>query len=275
MSFDSIHPAGIFAGTFLLLLVAIELGFRLGCAIHRKRMTEKESPVAAIAGTVLGLAGFLLAFTFGIVWGRYDDRRDLILTEANVIGTAWLRTNFLPEPERTESRKLMQDYLALRVQVAQMPHYDLDQMAEPLSETSRIQERLWDIAVENGLKDVQSEVSALYVEAINDLIDIHSLRTAAGTKARVPLGIWILLSGVTVLGMGALGYQTGIAESSASKSRPVLALAFAMVIGVIAALDRPVSQLITVRQDPLIELYESFKADSDSPTSTPDSQEGP
>ena len=36
---------------------------------------EKESPVSAIAGSILGLAAFMLAFTFGIVWERHDLKR--------------------------------------------------------------------------------------------------------------------------------------------------------------------------------------------------------
>jgi len=86
---DTIPIWIFFAATALLVAVAIELGFRLGRAAHRSSDEEKESPVSAIAGTILGLLAFILAFTFGIVSNRYDARKELVRDEANAIRTAY------------------------------------------------------------------------------------------------------------------------------------------------------------------------------------------
>ena len=49
-----------------------------------------------IAGAILALATFMLAFTFGIVADRYDTKKGLVREDANAIRTAWQRSDFLP-----------------------------------------------------------------------------------------------------------------------------------------------------------------------------------
>ena len=73
----------LFVGTILLVIGSIELGYRLGRNVRRKSEDEKESPVSAIAGSVLGLVAFMLAFTFSIVTERYETRKGLVREEAN------------------------------------------------------------------------------------------------------------------------------------------------------------------------------------------------
>ena len=63
----------------------------------------------------IGLLAFLLAFTIGMAAARYDTRKQMVLQEANAIGTAYLRANFLPEPQRGDVRNALRAYSALRV----------------------------------------------------------------------------------------------------------------------------------------------------------------
>ena len=109
---------------------------------------------------------------------------------------------------------------------------------------------------------MNSDVAALYIDALNEVIGIHALRVAIGIQARVPGAIWLVLYGVTILGMMGVGYQTGIAGSKRSKAGPILALSFAMVFALIAALDHPASGVITVSQQPLIDLRDSMGTDA-------------
>ncbi len=81
-----------------------------------------------------------------------------------------------------------------------------------------------------------------------------------GIQARVPGGIWLVLCGITMLGMMGVGYQTGIAGSKRSMARPILAFSFAMMIALIALLDNPESSFIKVSQQPLIDLRDSIKS---------------
>src|SRR5262249_1116038 len=91
----------------LIVMLSLEMGYRMGHRSHRKSEDEKESSVSAVAGSVLGLLAFMLAFTFSIVSERFEARKGLVREEANSIGTTYLRTDFLAEPDRTESKTLL------------------------------------------------------------------------------------------------------------------------------------------------------------------------
>ena len=105
--------------TLVLVLLAIEAGSRLGRAARVKSVEEKEAPVSAITGTILALLAFIMAFTFGIVSDRYDTRKAPVREEAGAIRTAWLRSDFLPEPDRSEASRLLKGYVDSRVSAVQ------------------------------------------------------------------------------------------------------------------------------------------------------------
>lgn len=257
---DIIPIWALFIGTIVLVMASIEAGYLLGSVAHRRSPEETESPVSAMAGAILGLTAFILAFTFGIVTDRYDARKGLVREEANAIGTAALRADFLPEPDRDEAKALFKEYLELRVEFAQSRNIEQERVDNLMSETKKIQVRLWDMAVANARKDMNSDVAALYIDSVNQVIDIHALRVALGIQARVPAAIWLVLYALTILGMMGVGYQTGIAGSKRSMARPILALSFALVFLVIAALDRPDTGFIKVTQQPLIDLRDSMES---------------
>ena len=82
MSMDAIPIGVLFAATIIIVVIAIEAGYRLGNAARRRSEREKEPPVSAIAAAILGLVAFIMAFTFGIVSDRYDARKALVRDEA-------------------------------------------------------------------------------------------------------------------------------------------------------------------------------------------------
>jgi hypothetical protein len=254
----------LFGATVVVIVLAIEAGFRLGSSIHRKSEDEKESPVSAIAGSVLGLLAFILAFTFAIVSDRYDARKELVREEANAIRTAFLRSDFLPEPDRGAAANLLRRYLEVRL--AATESLDLEQVNAAVAESARIQKALWDMAVANARKDMNSDVAALYIESLNEVINVNAMRVAVSLQTRVPLGIWVVLYALIIFGMAAVGYQTGIAGSRRTWAVSVLAVSFSLVIALIAALDHPHSGYVTVSQQPLTDLRAAMGAGSDGAT---------
>jgi hypothetical protein len=262
MSIDTVPLWVIFIGIVLIVLVSLEGGFRLGQFAHRRSEDEKESPVSVISGSILGLGAFVLAFTFGIVANRFDHRRELVREEANAIRTAWLRSDFLPELDRANAKETLRGYLDERLAFAQS---DLDpQRVQGLrAAAARCHGRLWEIAVANARNDMNSDVAALYIESLNEVFSIHALRISVGLQSRIPIAIWLMLLVVTALGMISLGYQTGIAGSKRSFAQPILAVSFALVIALIAELDRPDAGYIRVTQQPLVNLQSWMAEHSD------------
>ena len=256
MTLDAIPVVALFVTTILIVMLPMEGGYRLGRMAHRRSKQEKESPVSTIAGAVLALLAFMLAFTFGIASNRFDARKELVREEANKIRIAWLQSDILPEPDRAESKGLLQDYVKARVELVQSPNSE--RVKSVLSQAERVQGRLWEIAVTNARKDMNSDVMALYMESLTEVIAIHALRVAVGIQGRIPEGIWLTLMALTILGMIGVGYQAGIAGSKRTFAMPLLAIAFASVIATIAALDRPIGGF-AVSQQPLIDLLSSIQ----------------
>jgi len=263
MNLDFIPVWIWFVGTIAIILLSVEAGFALGNRAARST-DEKESPAAAMGGAVLGLVAFMLAFTFSIASGRFDTRKELVREDANAIRTAYLRADFLVGTEQEEVKRLLREYVDVRVAFAQTK--DLKKLQEFLATTLDIQRRLWKYAVANGRKDLNSDIGALFLESINEVINLHALRMAVAVEARIPLGIWITLYALTVLGMMAMGYQAAIAASKRSRGSLILAVSFALVITLIAGLDRPDTPFVTVTQKPLIDVQSWLKSTADHPS---------
>jgi hypothetical protein len=253
MNVDPLPIWAVFAMTVLVVLFSLDVGYRWGQITRQRSTDEKESPTSAFAGAVLGLVAFILAFTFGIVSNRFDARKGFVREDANAIRTAYHRSDFLPEPDRTEAKALLRQYLAVRLAFAQGGSITPDGVQDFLTEVEGIQGRLWEMAVANARQDMNSDVAALYIESLNDVIDVHAMRLAVGVQERLALGIWCVLGGLTILGMLGMGYFAGMAGSKRSMEMFLMALAFAMVIAMVASLDRP-GGFFKVTQQPLIDL---------------------
>jgi hypothetical protein len=249
MFYDSIPLLIVFLISTAIIVGAVEVGFRLGDAAHRRSEDEKESPVSAITGTILGLLAFILAFTFAIASDRYDARKVLVREEADAIRTAYTRADFLPQPDRGQAQELLSRYLNERLDAIQSE--DLARLAVAMADAVQIQHQLWDMAVLRVNEGFNTDIAALYAESLNTLTDLHAQRVTLGLQARMPPGIWLFLLALLSIGMLAVGYQTAISGSRRSWAALILAVSFSLVIVLIAALDRPQSSMIPVSQQPL------------------------
>lgn len=259
MIIDTVPVWALFLVMSALVLISVEVGFRLGRTVRKKTETELESPVSAIAGVILGLQAFMLAFTFGIVSDRYETKKGLVREESNVLRTAWHRADFLQEADRGRSKTIMKAYIDERVMVGLARDADLAQRS--LASALKMQKDLWAIAVANGKLDMNSDIGALYVESINEIENLHATRVGVGLNARIPTGIWVVLIALLIAGMIAVGYHTAIAESRRSRVTPVLAISFALVVALIASLDHPGDALMPVSQQPLVNVQSEMAAD--------------
>ena len=101
---------------FAVIGGASALGVLAGRYLRRHAETYRE-PIGALQGALLGVVGLILAFGLSLAVGRYQDRRADVVTDANTIGTAYLRAQTIAEPQRSRSLALLRAYndLAIRV----------------------------------------------------------------------------------------------------------------------------------------------------------------
>jgi len=243
----------IYLLTIGLGLLAEELGFRLGKYWKERHPDEQESHIGAMIAATLGLWAFLLAFLVGIATDRFDARRALVVEEANSIGTTYLRAGYLPEPYASQSRVLLREYAGERLKLVELPTYPA---ARQRSE--EIHPLLWAIAQELVATQPPTEVLALYIDSLNQTIDLHTSRVTALTTARIPFTIYIGMYLVAMLGLFLLGFQSGFYGKRNLIVTLVLILIFSSVMLLIIDLDRSWGGFLRVNQQPMIDLINSF-----------------
>ena len=168
---DGLPLWALYIITIAIVLISAEAGWRLGNRRRQRPDHEENAPVGAVVGATIGLLAFLLAFTFGMAASRYDTRKQLVLQEANAIGTTYLRADFLQEPQRSNIRNLLREYAALRVQgvtVLMTP--------EAMAQSGALHDRLWADAVAVGTQSPNSIVGGLFIQALNEMIDLDETR---------------------------------------------------------------------------------------------------
>ncbi|MFO0876082.1 MAG: hypothetical protein U0840_01815 [Gemmataceae bacterium] len=241
--------------TLVLVVISIEVGYRMGKRRRRQGSPEADSAVGSMVGAIVGLLAFLLAFTFGLAASRYDSRRQIFLDEVNAIGTAYLRTDFLPPPHQEQTRDLLRRYVENRLAV--MNYTNLQQV---LHESENLHTALWAQTAAVSNKDPRSIPIGLFISSINELIDLHTKRAVTiSLQARIPVVMWAVLYGITILAMSAMGYHMGLVNRQRSLLVPVFALTFSSVIFLIADLDRPHAGTIRVSQKPMIALLNTMQ----------------
>ncbi len=236
--------------TVAVVLASVAGGHRLGRRVRGREADETEGPAGISVGSNFALLAFILAFTFNMTASRFDARKSLLLEEVNAIGTTYLRTDFLSEPARSTSQKLLREYIDLRVQAAT----DVHQLEQAVVDSEIIHKKLWALLVELTHQDHNPELLSLYTIALNDVIDYHAKRLTVGTRYQIPGVIWLALFFVTMLATGAMGYQFGLTEARSRTMVMVLSLSFSAVIILIADLDRSAEGLLRLNQAPMFEL---------------------
>lgn len=233
---------------FVANLLLSEGGFRVGRLRARRASKEGDVAVETSVSAELLLLAFLLAFSFGIVASRFDHRRQIVLEEANAVGTTFLRAATLPVAQGEAVRRLLRDYVDVRLGGTTGGPID-----HILRRSEAIHAQLWTEAVAAAAQDPRSVPIGLFIQSLNELIDLHSTRLMFALRSRLPPPVWIVLFTVGLLSFFTMGYQAGLTRSR-SPSAIVVAFTFGAAIWLVADLDRPGEGFLRVSQVPLIEV---------------------
>ena len=133
-------------------------------------------------------------------------------------------------------------------------------MDEAVIRSEELHELLWVQAIQAAEKQ-PGPITSLYVQSLNETIDMHSVRVHAGLRSRIPTVIWIGLLALAMLSMASVGYQSGLSATRRSPAMTGMVLAFAGVLLLIADLDRSQDGFLRVTQHALIDLQTSMKAE--------------
>jgi hypothetical protein len=235
-----------------ILLLAAEAGFHLGKHVQNRWPDKSEAGVGAMVGAALALLGFLLAFVASIATGNFNQRRQLVIAEANAIGTTYLRAGYLAEPYGTETRDLLHEYVGLRLKAI-----DPAVTQSAIVRSEQIHDELWLIAQELA-RENPSPTIALYLTSLNQVIDLHSERTNAELGFRVPAIIVLGLYLVAVMTMFLIGMFDSYRDKHNLIALIMMVLIISVVFWVIIDLDRSNVGFFQVPQKALIDLQEKL-----------------
>ena len=239
----------------VIMFGATGIGLYAGHRLSHHKETLRE-PFGVVQAALLTLVGLLLAFTLAMAVTRYEARRAAVVEDANTIGTAYLRAQTLPEPMRSASLRDYPAYADASLSLSRsVPGSGSAKSA--IAAESVIQRNLWRIA---GLSlDARPTDSAprLYVESLNEMIDMQTTRVAA-INNRVPTAISL------VVVLGAAVALALMAVYLAMFSRGVITVMLAaglltLLLFVTFDLDRPARGFITVPDTPLVGLRASME----------------
>lgn len=192
---------GLIAG----IIVMLELGYRVGVKSRSQTPDGLHQGLGGIEAAIFGLLGLLLAFTFSGASARFENRRQLIISETNAIGTACLRLDLLTDADRDALRQLLKEYADARIAFHRVVREGADHAAE-LQRVEAIQKQIWTRAGTAVRRPLDVPAAQLLIPALNEMFDLATARTAS-LEIHAPPVIILLLFALVLLSSTLAGYS--------------------------------------------------------------------
>ncbi|MFO1020116.1 MAG: hypothetical protein U0903_05395 [Planctomycetales bacterium] len=240
---------------FGLMILAPIFGYGCGLRVRARRPDHKDhAQLGTIQGAVLGLLALILGFSFASAAGRFIDRQDFIVQEANAIGTAYLRADLLEEPFRSNYRELLRQYTASRIKLLQT--LDIKAVDFVIRESTDLHPKMWQVAVDGVKKTTHYDVTVL--SPLNEVIDLHTSHLAI-MRRHIPPLVVILLIVNAIIALMLVGYGNGLAGKPSTVLTTGLTFLIFSVLWITVDLDYPRLGILRIGHQPMIELQQSLK----------------
>jgi len=240
---------GLIAG----VAVAHELGFWLGSQIHGADAAF-DRELALVRASTAAVVAFLVGFAFSGAATRFTARADVIVQEANALGTAYLRADTIAEPQRGDLKAALKEYTADRVKLLSRDQHD---HIEPLlAKVSGLHDRMWNAAIK-ATRD-NAPLMALVLPPINEVIDLHSTHLAMARR-RLPPPLMVALMGTAAIGVGLMGFGNGREGRRFSLLDSVYGVVLAIALWMTIDLDYPSIGTIGLSNRSFVETLAAMK----------------
>jgi hypothetical protein len=225
-----------------IMVVCMRWGHRM------KKKKVKQDPLfkpeegSAIEGSLLGLLALLLAFTFSMAAERFEERRKVVIEEANDIASAIHNADLYSDGVKKEIRNYLQQYVEARIDYFEARR-DQEKIAAALIKTSSLQDKLFSVAIDDARnKEVLTRAQLMMpvLQAMDENVSVReNLRLAT-----VPVLVYLLL----LLLCFTASFMVGYKQPEKKLDRIMMWIFIVMTslaIYLIVDLDRPRSGLIT------------------------------
>jgi hypothetical protein len=251
----------LFILTLCIGLTAAECGVWVVKRREKKGVKDKEASVGSLVGALLALLAFMLGFTFSITASRYSERKHLVVDQAKYIGTCYLRTSLIPEKQKQETRRLLNQYIDLLVDATNAPV-----MEKNNDRLEALQLEIWKQTASLKDENMDSPLRSLYVSSVNQVFDIFGERRAVVLTFRIPSAIWVALFLLYIFCLFVVGLEISSYKTRRSLNVPIMTAAFSLIVVLIAAMDASRKKgHFTVTQQPLVEVQQMIRENQSLP----------
>jgi hypothetical protein len=245
---------------FVLALGLVTLWFsaKIGTFFRKRRGNPEESErddFDVVVAATMTLLGLIIGFSFSMASSRYDQRKNLEESEANAIGTEYVRADFLPAADAARVRTLLRSYLDQRVLFYETR--DARQLRQIAAATAQLETDLWS-TVQAPAAAHPTPVIAIAVTGMNDVLNSKGYTQAAWLN-RIPIATWGLMIAIAICCNLLIGYGTRRGKAKAALIL-VLPLIVSISFALIANIDSPRGGMVRVHPQNLASLSESFHA---------------
>jgi len=250
---------GLSIALFAGMMLCLDAGFRIGRQSAAKDPAQSHEGVGAIEAAIFALLGLLLGFTFAGATSRLDARRQLIISEANAIGTAYLRLDLVPTNEQAELRGLFRNYIDSRLRAYEkLP--DRRAFDSELEMATQTQQQIWARSVIAAKADNSQNVARLLLPALNEMIDVTTARSVV-LNTHLPGLIFALLIAIALLSALVAGYALGQRKNRTLLHMLLYAAVISMSIYAVLDLEYPRFGLIHLERADrvLVQLRDSIR----------------
>lgn len=245
---------------YLLSVVALLGASALGRLIGARRFAAVDATHRHLVGSVdtalFTVLALMVGFTFAMALARFDARRDAVLQEANAIGTTVLRAELLPSPQDAAAGDLLRQYAATRLALAREAD-SLDRHPDVIAQSRRLQGALWGIAKATMASESGAESVSLFVQSLNPMIELQEARLTV-ERNQVPDAVVLLQYIIALVAMGYTGYTVGLSGVRTLVPNALVGILVATIIGLVVDIDFPGNGLVTVSQQPMLDLAASM-----------------
>lgn len=236
------HPVALFGVLLTAFLVVVRIGCQFALRLYTNGKEELHEEIVAARDAISVLLSLLLAFTLAMVLTRYDSRKQLIVDEANAIGTTRSRAQMLAEPSRSEILVLLQKYLEARMRFSDAG-LDQEKLKVSFSQANALLEEMWQKSVAVAQQS-PTPITSIFLQSLNETTDLSEKRLAA-LENRVPIVLWLVLIFMSTLTCLLVGCSF---RRSTFLVIFVWPLMISIVLALSADLDSPRTGLIQIGQ---------------------------
>ncbi len=245
------RPLLFFIVTLILFIGSTTAGVL--ARLHGHKLTSAErAEFDLVRNAMMTLFGLLIGFAIAMAVSRYDLRKSLEESEANAIGTEYLRLDFIPVEAASRARALMRTYVNERI--AYYAILDPDELTKNAADTANTMTALW-AAIAPEAKASQTAVTELVASGMNDVLNSYGY-TVAAWRNRLPVEVWMLIIVVAACCNFLIGFG---AERLASATHAILPLTASLAILLIADVEGPQAGFVRVHPINLIDAAGSIR----------------